>query len=100
MTTALYWACLAMPRWPLHPVGLVLIWTWFAQALWASVFLGWLAKALVVSLGGSSAYARARNVALGLILGDVFSAVLWSTVPFVLNAFGMTIHQVRIWPYQ
>ena len=44
----LYWACAAMPKWPLHPVGLLLVRTWYGENAWASIFLGWLVKMVLV----------------------------------------------------
>ena len=56
--------------WPLHPIGLpVAICSYPINFFVLSFFLGWAAKALVISIGGVRAYARARFYFLGIILG-------------------------------
>ena len=39
-------------RWPLHPVGLLLMGSWVTTVAWGSYFLGWLAKSMVLRYGG------------------------------------------------
>jgi hypothetical protein len=66
--------------WPLHPLGLVIcsqiafVWIWF------SVFLGWLAKASVMTFGGASAYRKVLPFFLGLVVGEYLVAALWIAV--------------------
>jgi hypothetical protein len=45
--------------------------------LWFSVLLGWLAKVVILRLGGLGVYRAALPFFLGLILGDVLNAVVW-----------------------
>ena len=79
----LEWACLTMPTWPLHPIGLLMVVTFYSGAAWASVFLGWLIKVLLVRYGGARLYRAARPFFLGLIMGEVFAAIFWCLVPVV-----------------
>ncbi len=95
----LYWACLAMPKWPLHPVGLLLVWTEFSDMIWASAFVGWSAKVLIVFLGGARGYSRARAFFLGLVFGEVLAGIVWGVLPLVRHAFGASFHVVRVWSY-
>ncbi|GAG07924.1 unnamed protein product, partial [marine sediment metagenome] len=44
LAALLQWLCLLTPRWPLHPVGLVMVNMWFAKLYWASIFMGWFGK--------------------------------------------------------
>ncbi|NOY83036.1 MAG: hypothetical protein GXP31_18715 [Kiritimatiellaeota bacterium] len=53
LASALEWACLAMPRWPLHPIGLIMVNTFYANEAWVSVFFGWLVKVLLLRYGGA-----------------------------------------------
>lgn len=81
-------ACLLSPMWPLHPAGLIVIHSEFFFALWPCIFLGWAIKRSIVIYGGAKAYRLAKPLFLGLILGEVFAAVLWAAVPAVLIWLG------------
>jgi len=92
----LQWACLVMPKWPLHPIGLLMVYTYFSYWSCASIFLGWLVKVLLLHYGGARVYQRARPVFLGLIMGGVFANVFWAFVPSVLVFLGKSYLQVRV----
>lgn len=94
----LQWACMVMPRWPLHPIGLLLVYTYYGKIAWASICLGWMVKVLVVRYGGSRLYRAAKPFFLGVIVGEVLSAVFWCIVPIVLVAFGKPYTAIRIQP--
>lgn len=85
---ALHLLCLASPNWPLHPVGLLMANTYYLGMMWGSVLLGWSLKAGILKYGGAKSYRLARPLFLGLILGEVFSAVIWALVPVILIAMG------------
>lgn len=76
--------CLLSPLWPFHPAGLLIMSTPFVINAWPSVFLGWAIKRGIVIYGGAKAYRLAKPLFLGLILGEVFSAILWAAVPAIL----------------
>jgi hypothetical protein len=59
---------------PLNPLGVVIAASWPIYTIWGSLFLGWVAKALVLRYGGSQLYARLKPAAIGLIFGEVFAA--------------------------
>lgn len=80
--------CLASPLWPLHPVGLLMVDTWFLAVAWPSIFLGWAGKSLVTRYGGAQLYRLLKPLFLGLVIGEVFSAVLWALIPVILIALG------------
>lgn len=88
IATASQLLCLLSPRWPLHPVGLLMIETYYLNVMWWSVLLGWSARKIILSYGGARTYRLMRPVFVGLILGEVFSAVLWAVVPTVLILMG------------
>lgn len=80
--------CLVSPLWPLHPVGLLMVETWFLAVAWPSIFLGWACKSLVTKYGGAQLYRMLRPLFLGLVIGEVFSAILWALVPVILIGLG------------
>ena len=94
----LYWGCLTFPRWPLHPIGLLMVSTFYGDNAWQSIFLGWLIKLLILRYGGSRLYRTARPFFVGLIVGEVFAAVFWALVPTVQVALGLPYKSVYVQP--
>lgn len=95
----LYWLSLTFPRWPLHPIGMLLLATpSYGDLVWPSILIGWVGKNLIVRYGGALAYRKARPVFLALILGEVFAAVLWAGVQLVLVNMGVTLRTAMILP--
>lgn len=64
--------------WPFHPIGYVLSGTFTLEWLWCALFVGWLAKALILRYGGLTLYRLALPFFIGLILGDYVSGGLWA----------------------
>jgi hypothetical protein len=83
---ALQWACMAIPKWPLHPIGLLVVTTYFGNEILWSVFFGWLLKVVIVHYGGARAYRSAKPLFLGLIVGEVFASIFWIAIGFVMVA--------------
>jgi len=81
-------ACLLSPLWPFHPAGLIVVHAEFFRDIWPCIFLGWAIKKGVVVYGGAKAYRLAKPLFLGLILGGIFSAILWAAVPAILIWMG------------
>lgn len=73
-------------NWPLHPIGLVPMYSWTSNQFGFSFFIGWVLKGLIVKAGGLKLYRQYRPFFLGIILGDVIAAVVMTIVGFV---FGM-----------
>jgi hypothetical protein len=101
---ALQIGCLLSPLWPLHPVGLLMMATRgaFIKAIWPSILLGWALKRGIVIYGGAKTYRKAKPLFLGLIVGGVFSELLWAIVPAVLVWLGgdaSEINAIRIYPH-
>ncbi|MCX7015376.1 MAG: hypothetical protein NTW86_22960 [Candidatus Sumerlaeota bacterium] len=63
--------------WVWHPVGYATATTWSMERLWACVFLGWAAKALITRYGGAVAFRRAMPVFVGIVLGEFVVGSLW-----------------------
>jgi len=86
LTFLLQWLCAFSVKWPIHPLGLLLISTWTGNLVWFSVFIGWLLKILVMKYSGGRGYTRARGFFVGIILGDVSARAIWA----LLNAMMLT----------
>ena len=99
LAAGLQWACLRMPKWPLHPVGLLLVFTYYGEQLWISVLIGWLLRSAFVFFGGARLYTAVRPIFLGLILGEVFAVVFWFFIPIILRMLGKTYYVLAILPY-
>jgi hypothetical protein len=71
-------------RLPLHPLGYAIS-TAYGDLVWGSFFIVWLAKWLILRLGGMKTYRRLIPAFIGLCLGHFFTAgVLWGG----LGAYG------------
>jgi hypothetical protein len=71
--------------WPFHPVGYATASSWSMERLWFCIFIGWLAKSLIVRYGGAQAYRRALPFFVGLILGEFTVASAWSVFGMVAD---------------
>lgn len=56
--------------WPFHPAGYCMSNTFTSYNVWMPCFIAWLAKVLIIRLGGMKMYRRALPLFLGLIAGD------------------------------
>jgi hypothetical protein len=68
--------------WPLHYIGFVVADTWVMGVAWWSVFLGWLAKLIIMRAGGAIAYRRFMPIFLGLIFGQLLCGGFWMAWDF------------------
>jgi len=76
--------------WPVHPVGLLTIRGWPLQALWVSIFIAWLCKALAQKYTRGTMMVKVRYFFLGLIIGDVLIG-MFSTI------LGLIVQRSLIW---
>ena len=88
---------LRLAWWPFHPVGFLLA-CGSVQGIWFSIFLGWLAKSLLVRFGGGGMIRAARPFFLGLILGEAAAAAGWMLVSLTLALLGEPFHAVNLMP--
>jgi hypothetical protein len=67
---------------PLHPLGFAV--ASVIQVTWCmlSIFLGWLAKLVIIKLGGLQLFLKARPFFLGLILGHFTGAGLSAFIDY------------------
>jgi hypothetical protein len=99
LAVVLQWLCLTTPRWPLHPIGLIMNASFYANKAWASVLFGWLAKVLLVKYGGAKMYRAARPAFLGLIMGEVFAVVFWCIQPVIRVMLDLPHRVVEVVPW-
>lgn len=98
LAALLYWACLAIPTWPLHPVGMLLVETNYGRVAWASIFFGWVLKVLLVRFGGSRLFRAARGFFIGVIVGEVLAAIFWALVPVYMVLTNQPYRAVHVLP--
>jgi hypothetical protein len=94
----LQWACISIPKWPIHPIGLLMVNTYFANIAWFSVFLGWLLHLLIIHYGGAKLYRDARPLFMGLIVGETLAAVCWCIIPYIIAMQGSPYIVIPILP--
>ncbi len=89
---------LTVANWPIHPVGFLLAYTWGLRQIWFSIFLGWIAKVLIVRFGGSRMFMASQPLFIGLIMGEVLAAAWWLSVSLVLAAMGLEYRAIVLLP--
>lgn len=74
------WLRLRFLRFPLNPVGLALAGT-FGHPIWFPIFLAWLAKSLILRLGGAHSYRLLAPLFLGVAMGHfLIAGGIWGIV--------------------
>ena len=98
ITTLLSVLHLRYPVWPLHPIGYLLLHSWTIWLTWFSVFLGWLAKVVILRLGGGTMFRTARPFFIGLVLGECAAAGFWLVISLIRVALGLEYHAINLLP--
>lgn len=93
--TVLLFLCSRFPQWPLHPIGMIFVYSSIGLRLFMSLFVGWAVKTLIVKYGGARAYRASMPVFLGLILGELFANAFWTLVPVVQWILGADPSEVQ-----
>ena len=73
--------------WPLHPVGYLAANVWGSQWWYMPLFIGWLLKSLTIRYGGLRLYQKTVPAAIGVIVGDRVSEILWALVLWAVRAY-------------
>lgn len=94
----LQYASLVMPRWPLHPVGLLLAYTTYGERVWMSVAVGWILRIVLIFFGGARLYRRLKPLFIGLIIGEAGAAIAWFSISGLLVSMGVPYQIVPILP--
>jgi len=80
LTLLMLWLRARFLRFPLNPMGLALAGA-FGGPIWFPIFLAWLAKSLILRLGGAQTYRRLTPVFLGLAMGHfLIAGGIWGLV--------------------
>ncbi|PQV64375.1 hypothetical protein B1R32_10556 [Abditibacterium utsteinense] len=78
------WVMMAMRArfawFPFHPIGFLIAQTYPGGMFWFSIFLGWLAKTLIMKFGGADSYRKMTPAFLGLALGDFAMMFFWLAI--------------------
>ncbi len=98
---ALLMLCARFPSWPLHPVGLLFVYSSIGLRITVSIFFGWLIKSLMLRYGGNRAYRACIPLFLGIMFGEIFANAFWTLVPVVQILFGADpVHLQRLIIFQ
>lgn len=98
VTTLLSVLTLMSANWPFHPLGFLMCETWGIQETWFSIMIGWIAKEVIVRLGGATLYTKLRPIFIGLIIGEIAAVAFWLVVVVILNWLGMDYNTVQMLP--
>ncbi len=79
--------------WPFHPLGFTALMgpQFMGDRYGYSIFLGWLARKLIVRFGGFTAYKAARAAAVGLVVGNAVVLLTWTIVHYFHPISGVLI---------
>ena len=66
--------------WRVHPLGYAMTTSWAPYTIWFSIFLGWLAKFIILRAGGLKLYRKMRPFFLGIVLGESLIGGIWIVV--------------------
>ena len=70
--------------WPLHPIGLTCPLVDGMVGQFGPFFLTWLAKVIIIQVGGQSLYERGKPFFIGLVIGHIAGALLYVIANLVL----------------
>lgn len=71
---------LRFPRFPFHPLPLVVMGSWLLSRFWLSFFLGWLIKRVIIMIGGSHLFEKTKPFFVGLLAGQCALMAFWVLV--------------------
>jgi len=95
ITAALTVLRMRLAWWPLHPIGFAISCTYLTRFGALSIFLAWLAKTLIVRMGGVEGYRKSKPFFLGLLTGYAFGVALSFVVDGVW--FPGQGHRIHSW---
>ncbi len=71
------------PSFPLHPIGFAASTAYPVNRIVLSIFWAWLAKSVILRVGGIGAYRRASHFFLGLMMGYFVGVGVSFVVDFI-----------------
>jgi hypothetical protein len=69
--------------WPIHPIGYTLVPFYSTRTAILSVFLTWMAKVIILRVGGISLYRRGMPLLIGCIVGYTFALLVSMVVDLI-----------------
>ena len=75
---------LRLPKFPLHPLPLVLLGTWLMSRYWMCFLIGWGLKQLILRIGGGRLFEKGRPFFTGIVIGQAAVLLVWVIVNIVL----------------
>lgn len=84
--------------WPLLPIGFLMCTSGYISIAWFSLFIGWIAKVIILRVGGAKLFNDLKPVFIGLIFGEAMATALWLIVTLILAAAGQEFQVVRFLP--
>ena len=84
-------------RFPLHPVGYVIATSVSAGWMMGSVLVAWLAKTMVMKLGGIRVYRRLMPLFIGFIVGDALMFLILGIIGLIVAGQGGTAFRMYVW---
>lgn len=85
----------ALPWWPLHPIGFAISCNYLTRRSVFSIFIAWLAKTIIMRVGGVTLYRKSKPFFLGLLTGYAFG-IASSFLVDVIWFFGNG-HYIHSW---
>jgi hypothetical protein len=98
LTIFLQIMALRFGAWPLVPVGYLASATGYTIQAFSSLFIGWLAKVIILRSGGARFYQGARSFFVGLIFGEALAAATWLLITLLLAEGGYRYKAILMLP--
>jgi hypothetical protein len=95
VTAVLSLLTMRLAWWPLHPIGFAISSTYLTRFGALSIFIAWLAKTIILRMGGVGAYRTSKPFFLGLLTGYAFGVAVANLVDAIW--FPGQGHQVHSW---
>ena len=71
--------------WPLHPIGYAVAGSYGMSFLWSCMLVSWSIKRVLLRYGGIKRYRQAVPLFLGLVLGELSIAAMWTIIGVALK---------------
>lgn len=97
-TAGLGIARLAWSWWPVHPIGMLVFACYPIYQIWFSIFLGWMAKVLVMRYGGMQLYQKLKPAAMGLIAAEAVIAGIFLVIGIITKSMGSDLPVIKFLP--
>ena len=78
---------LRLPKWPLHPVLFLTFMTYAGRQFYFSFLVAWFIKTIVMKYGGIQIYQKLKPFMIGIIVGELFGAILPIIISFIYYLF-------------